>query len=228
MVSVWQPELWICECEIEVGSPNPWYSPNLEKKQAFFTSLNKFALNYAKECRNHSKLLTNRKLWFFWFETVLQLFFNSENKNIFSVEKNSGKIFGKFRKVFEILKNQKNKMKNHMIFIWFFIDNFRLFWFKKKMSVFFGFFSSSEIFIFIRSQKMFWITIPIQNCMLFRMVIFLEWLRHSFLTNECFEMCIRFFSHYCLNPEPVLRMHSIVTVPDMPRDKSEQSVEENS
>ena len=73
----------------------------------------------------------------------------------------------------------------------FSLENFNFFDFSKivrKKVVFFDL-----EFYFFRSQKIFWITIPIQNCMLFRMVLFLDRFRHSFLANEGFEKIIPFF-----------------------------------
>ena len=118
------------------------------------TFLNKIALNYVKECRNHSEFITNRKLWFFWFETVLQVFFNSE---IFFFWDRLKKIKNKkwhFLKIFRKLKKVEIFNEKH---IWFSLkistfSNFRIF-FKKDHFLCFIFFNRSQTKYFSELKK---------------------------------------------------------------------------
>ena len=183
---------------------------SLWKKTRIFQEI---ALNYMKECRNHSEFITNRKLWFFWFETVLQFFFSTP-KNIFlrSIEKNKNWKMMFFDFFLEIEKSENLQWKSYMIFI----ENFHFFRFPKKIKKHhfsnFIFFNRSQKNIF-RSWKKSWSTVSNQKNHSFRLVINSEWFLHSFMWVRAISWNIRVFFHKLPKLSNVLRITTLNTPP---------------
>ena len=129
-------------------------------------------------CRNRSENLTNRKICFFWFETVSNYFFQLQKNIFFSMEKIPKKYF------------PKNKIFWDFFSIQF---SFKMIKFSKisgKFSSFFQkyffiFFSSKKIIFFLKLKKKLG-TVSMQKNHIFRLVGFSELFRHSFMPEKSY------------------------------------------